>query len=313
MKMIKSLLINLNLFFCLYIMDDKIQVIKQTYETNFGTAYEVYKELVKKDSSIRLQDVKDYLNSREDKQINFKYKKYNSFISPGANFEYEVDLMFINSNDENIGLVGVDNFTKLASIVIIKNKKPDEIINGLKHMFDKLGGKPKQLYSDEEGAFNSKIYQKFLNQNNIKHIQTTTHAHTVERFIATFRMNLQRRLDALNQDKSKWIEHVDSILNKYNNTEHSTIKIKPVEAGKPYNRMWVWWHINNEVKRDRKYPKINVGNMVRIKINPKRTAKGYEPTFTKEVYKVVAIKDNEYFIPSYHKHRMWNRHELLKV
>ena len=73
-------------------MDDKIQVIKQTYENNFGTAYETYKDAVKIDNSIRLQDVKDYLASREDKQINFKYKKYNSFISPGANFEYEVDL-----------------------------------------------------------------------------------------------------------------------------------------------------------------------------------------------------------------------------
>ena len=43
--------------------------------------------------------------------------------------------MFINSNDENIGLVGVDNFTKLASIAIIKNKQPEQIINGLKTYF----------------------------------------------------------------------------------------------------------------------------------------------------------------------------------
>ena len=74
--------------------------------------------------------------------------------------------MFIDSKDENIGLVGVDNFTKKASIAIIKNKKQDEIINGLKHIFDKLGGNPKQIYSDEEGAFNSNIYQKFLNEHN---------------------------------------------------------------------------------------------------------------------------------------------------
>lgn len=294
-------------------MDDKIQVIKQTYETNFGTAYEVYKQAVKKDISIRLQDVKDYLNSREDKQTHFKYKKYNSFVSPGANFEYEVDLMFIDSKNVNIGLVAIDNFTKMASIVIIKNKQPDEIINGLKQIFDKLGGKPKQLYSDEEGAFNSKVYQKFLNENNIKHIQTTTHAHGVERFIYTFRINLQRRLDGLNQDKSEWVKHVDNIINKYNNTEHSTTKIKPVEAGKPYNRMFVWWHINNEAKRDRKYPKISELDNVRVKINQKKTAKGHDPTFTKEIYKVVSIKDGEYFIPGYHKSRLFNRHELLKV
>ena len=39
-------------------MDDKIKTIKQVYETQFGTAYETYKDAVKKDSSIRLQDVK---------------------------------------------------------------------------------------------------------------------------------------------------------------------------------------------------------------------------------------------------------------
>ena len=71
--------------------------------------------------------------------------------------------MFISKSDENIGLVAVDNFTKMASIAIIKNKQPDEIISGLKHIFDKLG-KPKQIYSDEEGAFNSTKYIKFLNE-----------------------------------------------------------------------------------------------------------------------------------------------------
>ena len=72
------------------------EIIKEVYETNFGTAYETYKDAVKKDPSIRLQDVKNYLNSREDKQTHFKYKKYNSFISPGVNYEYEIDLMFMS-------------------------------------------------------------------------------------------------------------------------------------------------------------------------------------------------------------------------
>ena len=35
------------------------EIIKEVYETISGTAYEVYKEAVKKDHSIRLHDVKD--------------------------------------------------------------------------------------------------------------------------------------------------------------------------------------------------------------------------------------------------------------
>ena len=93
-----------------------------------------HKDAVKINSSIRLQDVKDYLNSLQSVQTHFKYKKYNSFVSPGANFEYEVDLMFISKSDENIGLVAVDNFTKMASIAIIRHKQPDEIISGFAHL-----------------------------------------------------------------------------------------------------------------------------------------------------------------------------------
>ena len=44
-------------------------IIKEVYQSNFGTAYETYKEAVKKDNSIRLQDVKDYLNSLESVQV----------------------------------------------------------------------------------------------------------------------------------------------------------------------------------------------------------------------------------------------------
>ena len=52
-------------------MYDKIKTIKYIYETNFANAYETYKDAVKINNSIILQDVKYYLNSREDKQAHF--------------------------------------------------------------------------------------------------------------------------------------------------------------------------------------------------------------------------------------------------
>ena len=64
-------------------------------------------------------------------------------------------------------------------------------------------GKPKQLYSVEEYSMRSAKMYRFLNEDEIKSVQTTTHARTVERFIRTFKMNLYRGLDALNEDKNK--------------------------------------------------------------------------------------------------------------
>ena len=133
-------------------MNEKEEIIKETYETNFGTAYETYKTAVKQSPDIRLQEVKDYLNSRQDIQVKFKYKKYNSFVSPGKNYEYEVDIADVLARDGGdgirYGLCAIDNFTKMVSVIPIINRKPSEIIRGLKLIFEQLG-KPKQLYSDE--------------------------------------------------------------------------------------------------------------------------------------------------------------------
>ena len=82
-------------------------------------------------------------------------------------------------------------------------------------------GKPKQLYSNEESSFRAKEFLRFLNENDIKHTQTSTHAPSAERFIRTFKDKLYRRLDGLKQDKSNWVKHVKNIIGKYNNTEHN--------------------------------------------------------------------------------------------
>ena len=66
-------------------------------------------------SNIRLQDVTDYLNSRQEKRIQLKYKKY-SFVPPGAKYEFEIDIMDVLARDGGdgvrYGLCAVDNFTK---------------------------------------------------------------------------------------------------------------------------------------------------------------------------------------------------------
>ena len=146
----------------------------------------------------------------------------------------------------------------MVSVIPIKNRLPSEIIRGLKLIFEELE-KPKQLYSDEESSLRSQELFRFINDNNInniKTIQTLTHAHTIERFMYTFKMNLYRRLDGLNQGKNKWAKHVKNIVDKYNNTVHSTIEISPNDALRPSNASWVSWHLQNAAQKNRKYEEI---------------------------------------------------------
>ena len=57
--------------------------------------------------------------------------------------------------------------------------------------------------------------------------------------------------------KNMYIDKLDHIVNKYNNTYHSTIKMEPVDA-KPSTNIGSSKEINN------KYPKSKIGDIVRI-------------------------------------------------
>ena len=74
------------------------------------------------------------------------------------------------------------------------------------------------------------------------------------------------------------------IVNKYNNTVHNTINIKPIDVTDDY-----YAKCNEEFNF--KNPKFNVGDHVRISKYKDIFAKGYTPNWTKEVFIVNKIKN----------------------
>ena len=69
---------------------------------------------MEKDNSIRLQDVKDYFSKRDDLHVESKPEGSNSFVSPGAKFEFEIELMDMEPtgaiSNTRCGLVAIDYF-----------------------------------------------------------------------------------------------------------------------------------------------------------------------------------------------------------
>ena len=133
---------------------------------------------------------------------------------------------------------------------------------------------------------------EFLNRTEIKSVQTSTHAHTVERIVRTCKDNLHRRLYALKQTKKDWFRHISDMIKKYNSTEHSTIQIKPNEAGEKRNALWVNWHLQNNANGNRKYPDIKAGDMVRVHIKPKIGTKAHEPKWSSTRHKAIRNDGN---------------------
>ena len=161
MKVISSLLIKHSFIFWLYVTED---VIQEVYESNFGTADETYKGAAKKGSSIKLQNVKGYLAKRDGIQVKTKPRGSNSFVSPGAKFEFEIDIMGILARDGvgiRYGMVAIDRFIKIAEVIPIKNRQPTELISALKPIFQSMG-KPRQLYSDGESSFRANVFFRFI-------------------------------------------------------------------------------------------------------------------------------------------------------
>ena len=103
-------------------------------------------------------------------------------------------------------------------------------------------------------------------------------------------------MNAMGLDRFKWVEQLTPVLNKYNNTVHTSIKMSPNDAKKIGNKEVVWFNLWDRAKRNRQYPKIAVNDSVRVKIKKDSKTKGYDPKWSVTVYNVVFIKINEYLI-----------------
>ena len=67
------------------------------------------------------------MSNRDDIQVTTKPKPFNSFGSPGAKYELEIDLMDIESkgatSNNRYGLTAIDHFTKIAEVVLYQSNK----------------------------------------------------------------------------------------------------------------------------------------------------------------------------------------------
>ena len=74
-----------------------------------------------------------------------------------------------------------------------------------------------------------------------------------------------------------YIHKLDDIVNKYEKTYHSTIKVKPVDVKSNA-------HIDFSKENNSKNPKFEVGDNIRISKYKSVFAKSYTPNWSEEVF-----------------------------
>ena len=103
-----------------------------------------------------------------------------------------------------------------------------------------------------------------------------------EKFIRTLKNKIYKHMTSLS--KNVYIDKLYGIVNKYNNTYHSTIKMKPVDVGSSIN-------IDSDKKSNGKDPKFQVDDQVRISIYKIIFVKGYTPNSPEEVFVIKKVKN----------------------
>ena len=182
-------------------------------------------------------------------------------------------------------LCAIDLYSKYAFVIPLKDKKGISIVNA----FDKIikqsnRRKPNKIWVDQGSEFYNNVFKKWLSDNNIIMYSAYNEGKSVvaERFIRTLKNKLYKHMTAIG--KNVYYDLLDDVVNEYNSTKHSTIKMKPIDVGDNNKRVYIDEHNENDSR-------FKVGDRVRISKFKNIFAKGYTPNWSSEIFIVDKIND----------------------
>ena len=125
-------------------------------------------------------------------------------------------------------MCAIDFFSKYAWVVPLKDKKETSIVNEFKKIISR-GRKPSKIWVDQCKFYNQS-FKDFLKINNIEMYSTFNEGKSViaERFIRTLKNKIFKHMTAISKNVD--FNVLNDIVNKYNNTIHRTIKMKPIDV-----------------------------------------------------------------------------------
>ena len=182
----------------------------------------------------------------------------------------------------------IDIFSKYAWVVPLKDKKGLSIVKAFQSILKQSNSaqhvKPNKTWVDKGSEFYNAYFKKWLRDNGI--VMYSTHndgkSAVAERFIRTIKSKLYMYMTSIS--KNVYIDKLDDIVDEYNSTYHTTIKMKPIDVKDNT-------YINADKEINNKDPKFKVGDHVRISKYKSIFAKGYMPNWSEEVFVIKKVKN----------------------
>ena len=196
------------------------------------------------------------------------------------------DMQLLSTYNKGIRflLCVIDIFSKYAWVVPLKDKKGISIVKVFQSILKQSNRKPNKIWVGKGSEFYNAYFKKWLRDNDIAMYSTYNEGKSVvaERFIRTLKNKIYKYMTSIS--KNVYIDKLDDIVDEYDNTYHTTIKMKPIDVKDNT-------YINADKEINNKVPKFKAGDHVRISKYKNIFAKGYMPNWSEEVFFIKKVKN----------------------
>lgn len=190
------------------------------------------------------------------------------YVLKGINDLIQCDLMDLQKYKEfNDGyiyiLTAINCFSKFAYAVPLKTKTSKEVTDAMSKILLNVFPMIRNIQVDQGKEFYNEKFKALMKKYHINmySVYSEIKASFVERFHRTLRKMIVK--ETYYRNSPKWIDFLQDILDKYNNTIHSVTKIEPSKVSFT-NEKIILRRLSSKKKVKKKKPKFKVGDYVHI-------------------------------------------------
>ena len=273
-------------------MDLKKFYLDPKFPGSYSGAYKFYQEVKNIHPKVTLKKVNEFLKSQDAYTLHKRTRKpkFRRTLVFKPRDLWQIDLLDMQKySKENDGYryicVIIDCFSRYVWVKPLKNKTGKATVKALALLL--MNERPKLIQADQGTEFFNRDVKRMLEAFGPKlyHTYTDKKAAIVERVQRTLRGRLGRLFTK--RGNFKWIDKIDDIVTAYNNTHHSSIKMKPADVDEEHIANIFF----NSLPNLKKTIKFSNGDRVRILIKKNQFAKEFEKSWSEEIFKIKRIQN----------------------
>lgn len=205
------------------------------------------------------------------------------------------DMRKLSDNNDYVNyLFIIDCFSRKLYVKKLKDKQAFTVLNALK-TFEKY---PKNLQSNQGSEFKNNLFKEFCRSNNINQFFTYNQeikASIAERIIKSLKTLIWKY--CMKYKTKRYIDVLEKIVDSYNNTYHSVIKMSPnnAENNKPITaKLNILQKIKPKESNKQKKTKFKENDYILVTKTKTKFNKGYEyeNNWSDEIFKIKKIDNN---------------------